>query len=153
MNPAMQNSEFRMQNRPRHASIRSMWRVVFMICILHSAFSIGSVSAQQQPGMPGSMGFTGGVVASNVPPKIEHVTFSQRLGEQLPLDARLTDETGRQVELGEYFKKDKPVVLAFVYFQCPMLCPMTMEGTVTTLSQLKFDIGRDFDVITVSIRS
>lgn len=130
-----------------------MWRVVFMMCILHSAFSIGSVSAQQQPGMPGSMGFTGGVVASNVPPKIEHVTFSQRLGEQLPLDARLTDETGRQVELGEYFKKDKPVVLAFVYYQCPMLCPLVMNGISSALKVVPFTAGKDFDVVLVSFDS
>ena len=53
--------------------------------------------------MPGSMGFTGGIVASNVPPKIQHVTFSQRLGERLPLDARYKDERGRDVALGDYF--------------------------------------------------
>ena len=46
-------------------------------------------NAQQQPGMPGSMGFTGGIVASNVPPQFEDVTFEQRLGEQLPLDAEV----------------------------------------------------------------
>jgi len=95
-----------------------MWLVVFIVCILHSAFSM--TSAQQQPGMPGSMGFTGGIVASNVPPKIQDVTFKQRLGEKLPLDTKFKDESGRDVVLGDYFGK-KPVVLAFVYFQCPML--------------------------------
>jgi protein SCO1/2 len=77
--------------------------------------------------MPGSMGFSGGIVASNVPAKIEHVTFKQRLGEQLPLDAKFKDESGRDVVLGDYLGK-KPVVLAFVYFQCPMLCPLVMNG-------------------------
>ncbi len=50
------------------------------------------------------------------------MTFKQRLGEQLPLDAKFKDESGRDVALGEYFGK-KPVVLSFVYYQCPMLCP------------------------------
>lgn len=127
-----------------------MWRVMFMVCILNSAFSMTNVAAQQQPGMPGSMGFTGGIVASNVPPKIQHVTFSQRLGEQLPLDARLTDETGRQIALGEYFGKNKPVVLAFVYFQCPMLCPLVMNGISSALKVVPFTAGKEFDVVLIS---
>jgi len=57
--------------------------------------------------MPGSMGFSGGIVASNVPAKIEHVTFKQRLGEQLPLDAKFKDESGRDVVLGDYFGKKR----------------------------------------------
>jgi protein SCO1/2 len=103
----------------RH-TVRGIARASVLICILTFAFCITEISAQQQPGLPGSMGFTGGIVASNVPPKISHVTFSQRLGEKLPLDAKFKDESGRDVVLGDYFGK-KPVVLAFVYFQCPML--------------------------------
>ena len=59
------------------------------------------------------MGFATGLVASNVPPQFKDVTFAQRLGDQLPLDARFRDETGREVALGEYFGR-RPVVLAFV---------------------------------------
>jgi protein SCO1/2 len=105
--------------------------------------------AQQQPGMPGSMGFTGGIVASNVPPKIQDVTFKQRLGEQLPLDATFKDESGRDVVLGEYFGK-KPVVLAFVYFQCPMLCPLVMNGISSALKVVPFTAGKEFDVVLIS---
>ena len=96
------------------------------------------------------MGFTGGIVASNVPPKIQHVTFSQRLGERLPLDVRLTDESGTSVALGEYFGKDKPVVLAFVYYQCPMLCPLVMNGISSALKVVPFTPGKDFDVVLIS---
>jgi protein SCO1/2 len=99
--------------------------------------------------MPGSMGFTGGIVASNVPPKIEHVTFKQRLGEQLPLDARFTDESGRAVTLGEYFGS-KPVVVAFVYYQCPMLCPLVMNGISSALAVVPFTPGKEFEVVLIS---
>jgi len=99
--------------------------------------------------MPGSMGFSGGIVASNVPAKIEHVTFKQRLGEQLPLDAKFKDESGRDVVLGDYFGK-KPVVLAFVYFQCPMLCPLVMNGISSALKVVPFTAGKEFDVVLVS---
>jgi protein SCO1/2 len=110
---------------------------------------VAGLSAQQQPGLPGSMGFTGGIVASNVPPQFKDVTFAQRLGEKLPLDARLRDETGRIVTLGDYFGK-KPVVLAFVYYQCPMLCTQVMNGISSSLKVLPFTAGNEFDVVLVS---
>jgi protein SCO1/2 len=107
------------------------------------------LDAQQQPGMPGSMGFVGGVVASNVPPQFKEVTFAQRLGERLPLDARFKDEAGRDVRLGDYFGT-RPVVLAFVYYQCPMLCTQVMNGISSALKVLPFTPGREFDVVLVS---
>ena len=118
--------------------------LTFALCL-----SLASASAQQQPGLPGSMGFTGGIVAANVPPAMSHVTFSQRLGEQLPLDAKFKDESGRDVVLGEYFGK-KPVVLAFVYFQCPMLCPLVMNGISSALKVVPFTAGHEFDVVLIS---
>lgn len=124
-------------------------RAVLGVCILHSAFCITSANAQQQPGLPGSMGFAGGIVASNVPPQFKEVTFAQRLGQRLPLDARFADESGRSVALGEYFGK-KPVIVAFVYYQCPMLCSQIMNGISSTLKVLPFTPGRDFDVVLIS---
>ena len=126
-----------------------MWRTVVIVCILHFAFGITEIGAQQQPGTPGSMGFAGGIVASNVPPKMKNVTFAQRLGDQLPLDARFTDETGRSVALGDYFGR-KPVVLAFVYYQCPMLCPLVMNGISSALKVIPFTAGKEFDIVLIS---
>ena len=99
--------------------------------------------------MPGSMGFASGIVASNVPPALKDVTFRQRLGERLPLDVRFKDETGRDVALGEYFGK-KPVVLSFVYYQCPMLCTQVFNGISSALKVLPFTAGKEFDVVLVS---
>jgi protein SCO1/2 len=113
------------------------------------ALSPAPVRAQQQPGMPGSMGFSTGLVASNVPPQFKSVTFAQRLGEQLPLDARFRDESGRDVALGEFFGK-RPVVLAFVYYQCPMLCTQVMNGISSALKALTFTPGKEFDVVLIS---
>ena len=131
--PVMQNSEFRIQTRSRRASSRSMLARRVHCCILHSAFCITEISAQQQPGHARLDGVhRRASSASNVPPKMQDVTFKQRLGEQLPLDARFKDESGRDVALGDYFGK-KPVVLAFVYYQCPMLCPHVMNGISSAL--------------------
>ena len=143
----MQDSKCKMPTLAR----RGWRRVALVVCVLHAAFCMTgiSLSAQQQPGMPGSMGMTGGIVASNVPPRFQEVTFSQRLGERLPLDARFTDEEGRPVTLGDYFGK-KPIVLAFVYYQCPMLCPLVMNGISSALKVVPFTAGNEFDVVLIS---
>ncbi len=77
--------------------------------------------------------------------------FDQRLGERPrpPLDAEFRDEQGRTVKLGDYFGK-KPVVLSLVYYQCPMLCTLALNGLTSALSVLKFDVGQEFEVVTVS---
>ena len=79
------------------------------------------------------------------------VTIAQKLNTRIPLDLQFRDETGSVVRLKDYFNNDRPVLLNFVYFRCPMLCPMVLEGTTESLTHLKFDIGKEFDVITVSI--
>jgi len=143
----MQNSKCKMQKQSAARQVGV--RVTVSFCILHFAFCMTAVQAQQQPGMPGSMGFTSGIVASNVPPQFKDVTFAQRLGQKLPLDVRFTDETGRSVALGEYFGS-RPVVLAFVYYQCPMLCIQVMNGISSALKVLPFTPGKDFDIVLVS---
>jgi protein SCO1/2 len=126
-------------------------RFALAVAVLSGPWAVGdgSVAAQQQPGMPGSMGFATGVVASNVPPQFKSVTFAQKLGTQLPLDARFRDESGREVALGDYFG-EKPVVLAFVYYQCPMLCPQILNGIASSLKAVRFTPGEEFEVVLIS---
>ena len=85
-----------------------------------------------------------------MPGILKEVTFRQQLDEPLPLDAQFKDESGRDVRLGDYFKSGKPVVLAFVYYQCPMLCTQVMNGISSALKPLTFTPGQDFDVVLVS---
>jgi protein SCO1 len=118
-------------------------------CLFAVALCVGDARAQQQPGMPGSMGFSTGIVASNVPPQFSAVTFAQRLNDKLPLDAQFKDEAGRTVALGDYFGR-RPVVLAFVYYQCPMLCSQVMNGISSALKAVPFTPGKEFDVVLVS---
>jgi len=95
------------------------------------------------------MGFSSGIVASNVPPQFKDVTFAQRLGQKLPLDVQFKDESGRSVALGEYFGK-RPVVVAFVYYQCPLLCTQIMNGISSALKVLPYTPGNEFDIVLVS---
>ena len=87
--------------------------------------------------------------ADTRPEALRDVGFDQRLGESLPLDVLLRDEEGRAVPLGQYFGR-RPVVLSLVYYDCPMLCTLTLNGLVGALSVLSFDVGREFEVVTVS---
>lgn len=83
------------------------------------------------------------------PAALRDVEFEQKLDQQLPLDVRLRDSDGNSVRLADYFA-GKPVLLNFVYYRCRELCPLLSDGLVRVLSALSFDIGDQFDVITVS---
>jgi protein SCO1/2 len=95
---------------------------------------------EQEPGDP----------ATAKPGLLKKVGIDQRLNAQVPLDLMFTDETGRDVRLGELLGK-RPVVLAMVYYECPMLCTQVLNGVVSALGVLKFDVGKEYDVIAVSI--
>jgi len=84
-----------------------------------------------------------------LPTQLRGVGIEQRLNEQVPLDLKFRDETGQTVTLGSYFGK-KPVILSLVYYTCPMLCTMAENGLLNTLRDVKFDIGDQFEVVTVS---
>jgi len=79
----------------------------------------------------------------------EQVGFDQRLGAPLPLDLPFTDETGKAVRLGDYFGR-KPVLLALVYYRCPVLCPQIIIGTAAAMKGIPYDPGRDFEIVFVS---
>ena len=85
----------------------------------------------------------------NLPLPPKNVGFDQNIGKTLPLESIFKDETGKRVALGDYFGK-KPVLLSFAYFACPMLCGLSMQGLSSTLKGLNLEIGRDFEVLTVS---
>jgi protein SCO1/2 len=88
-------------------------------------------------------------VPSGLPPALREVGIDQRLNQQLPLELIFRDENGTPVKLAQYFGK-KPVVLSLVYYNCPMLCTQVLNGMVTAFRVLPFQIGNEFDVVTVS---
>ena len=90
-----------------------------------------------------------GEPASAKPGVLGRVGIDQRIGEQIPLDLPFTDEHGRSVKLGDYFGK-RPVILALVYYECPMLCTQVLNGLVSALGVMSFEPGREFEVVAVS---
>ncbi|HEX7318455.1 MAG TPA: SCO family protein [Pyrinomonadaceae bacterium] len=81
---------------------------------------------------------------------LKKVDIEQRLGNQIPLDLKFRDESGREVRLAEYFAKGKPVALTLVYYECPMLCNQVLNGAVGAFQALSFSAGKEFEVVTVS---
>ena len=106
----------------------------------------------QEPGFPSPSYdmMEPGTLATARLPQLENVTFKQRLNTQLPLDVHFKDESGRDVTLGQYFDGNRPVVLAFVYYSCPMLCTQVMNGVSRAVKVLPFTPGEDFDVVFIS---
>jgi protein SCO1/2 len=90
-----------------------------------------------------------GVNSTKMPAQLQNVGFDPQLNAQIPLDLSFVDENNTNVQLRDYFKQ-KPVLLAFVYYGCPMLCNQVEQGVVGALRMLSFTPGRDYEVVFVS---
>ncbi|MCH6560575.1 SCO family protein [candidate division KSB1 bacterium] len=91
-------------------------------------------------------------LAQNASTKIDvldEIGIEQKLNEQIPLDLTFLDATGQRVQLRDYFG-EKPVILSLVYYECPMLCSMILNGLLRSLNILSFDVGDEFNIVTVS---
>jgi protein SCO1/2 len=106
---------------------------------------LGNVPAQTNVWSGGGAGKT----SSGLPLGLEGVGFDQLLGEQIPLDVLVRDEQGREAALGG-FLDGKPAVLTLVYYECPMLCSLELNGLLKAMRVLPLDLGRDYKVLTLS---
>jgi protein SCO1 len=104
----------------------------------------------QYNGVPASGMMTKGTMPAGITPnELKKVSFGQNLGVQVPLDLPFRDETGRAVQLSQYFT-GRPVILSLVYYECPMLCVQALNGLVRSLKVLALEPGRDYTIVTVS---
>jgi len=115
-------------------------------CGLVLALSASTASAQ--PTRPMSVP-TPGTAATAQIPMLKDVGIDQKLNNRIPLDLPFVDETGRDVKIGDYFGA-RPVVLALVYYECPMLCTQVLNGLSGSMEPLTFNPGREFEVVVVS---
>ncbi len=138
--------ESRLTARRPHRRVSSFFSVLFAVLVgsvaAPWAVVLGAQSPlpQQEPGEP----------AKSKPGLLAKIGIDQRLNHQLPLDLPFVDENGKDVRLGDYFGK-RPVLLALVYYECPMLCTQVLNGVTGALKVLNFDVGKQFDVVAVSI--
>jgi protein SCO1/2 len=103
--------------------------------LLSLLFSIGAVSSQDSR-----------------PQILREIGFDQHLGASVPLDTVLRDEHGNDVRLGDLFQ-GRPVVLSLNYYACPMLCTVSLNGLASALNVLRFDAGKEFEIVTLSFDS
>lgn len=89
--------------------------------------------------------------AQQRPAELEGVDVVERLGESLDLDLSFVDETGKQVQLKDYFGTDKSVILTLNYYNCPMLCSMQLNALIEGLRELAWAPGENFRIVTISI--
>jgi protein SCO1 len=127
-----------------------------LFAVIIVLLTIGNVSAQKTEHYnsplyspktydPNEVGTSNGL-----PPVLQKIGIEQKLNGQVPLEAVFKDENGNEVKLGEYFGKGRPVILALVYYECPMLCNEVLNGLTGSLKSLSFDTGKDFDVVAIS---
>jgi len=115
------------------------------VCLLLTAYCSLLTPVRAQYGRPPESSLPQG----GTPEMLKAVGIEQRLNNKVPLDLSFRDEAGREVRLGEYFGK-KPVVISLVYYNCPMLCNQVLDGLVGTMQAMKFDAGKEYEVVTVS---
>ena len=111
--------------------------------LLLSLLAATTVSAQMTPDSTGQP-------SGGMPAILQGVGFRPELNAQIPLDAPFKDETGKAVKLRDYFHEQKPVLVAFVYYGCPMMCTQLEQGVVGSLKMLSFNPGRDYEVVFLS---
>ena len=88
--------------------------------------------------------------SNGLPKALDEVGIQQKLNEKVPFDAEFKNANGEMVKLGKYFNNDKPVILALVYYECPMLCNEVLNGLTGSLKGINFNAGEDFDVVAIS---
>src|SRR6266567_1965517 len=115
---------------------------------------IAALPAFAQPGQPApvqpSLSMQDSSLKPALPGALQGVGIDQRLDQQLPLDLTFRDEAGRSVPLSNFFHSKKPVILALVYYRCPMLCTQILNGLESSLKAVSFNPGQDFEILSVS---
>jgi len=117
--------------------------------LMISIFTLAAQPGQPAPAQP-SYSMQDGNLRPALPGALQGVGIDQRLDYQLPLDTVFRDEAGRSVPLSTFFKSGKPVILAPVYYRCPMLCTQILTGLESALKAVSFNPGQDFQVVAFS---
>jgi protein SCO1/2 len=85
------------------------------------------------------------------PKEVEDVGVDEQRGAEIPLDLAFVDSRRGEVKLGDFFDGNRPVILTLNYSNCPMLCSLQLNGFVDGLAGMKWNLGENFQMVTVSI--
>lgn len=84
------------------------------------------------------------------PAPLQGVEIEEKLNAQVPAGASFLDQDGKPVRLGDALGKGKPVVLALVYYECPMLCGLVLGGMARGMKETGFELGKDYSALSIS---
>jgi protein SCO1 len=84
-------------------------------------------------------------------PHLDDIGVDEQLEQAMPLDLTFTDHRGRQVRLRDYVDGERPVLLTFAYYTCPVLCSMVLDATTRGITPLDWTAGDEYEVVTISI--
>ena len=118
--------------------------------VLLASLAVAAAFLSVAPGAAGQLASDPMQSVGVRPELLKQVGIDQKLNQTIPLNLAFRDENGKAVELGQYFGQ-KPVILTLVYYNCPMLCTQVLNGVESGLKELPTDIGKQFDVVTISI--
>jgi protein SCO1/2 len=137
------------------------WRHHVIACRTHPPAYAALVSltiallltAKPASALPGNQAemSSGVAVGAPVPAALAQVGIDEHLGARLPLDLTFRDHTGTSVRLDRYFERGRPIIVNLMYHRCPMLCSVVVDGLLGGLTQIAWSVGREFDVLTISI--
>lgn len=128
---------------PANSPRRSARLVAGLFCALLAA---PATSAAQAPA-PGERQAR----TDDVPEQLDGVGVTEKIGAEVPQQLEFTDSDGKKVAIGELLAGDRPTLLTMNYSDCPMLCSLMLNGMVDALNGMDWQIGHDFDIVTVSL--
>ena len=127
---------------------RRQWRIaggsVAVLALLLGALGAAPAARTQADPLPVMQNPAGD------PAVLKQIGLDQKLNAQVPLDLTFRDEKGNPVVLRQFFGK-RPVILTLVYYQCPMLCTLVLNGVLNSAKRISLEMGKDYEVVTVSI--
>ncbi|MBM3734386.1 MAG: SCO family protein [Acidobacteria bacterium] len=118
--------------------------------LLTATLAVTALFAQGQGTRPQGVLGESSLGATSIPDQVKDAAIEQRLNDPVPLDAEFTDDTGARKPLREYISKERPSILVPVYYECPMLCHMILNGVLRALRAVPLNVGKDFDVVAFS---
>ena len=117
--------------------LRPLRRAAVLCAMLATAFSLGATPVQAQRSGQDIGAFEG-------------VELNQKLGNTVPGDITFRNAKGKEVQISRYFDGERPVILNLVYHRCRMLCKLMLKGLRSTLGEMDWTPGGEFEVLTVS---
>jgi protein SCO1/2 len=83
-------------------------------------------------------------------PLVEGVGVDEHLGEFIDPELRFTDRQGEEIRLGDLMKGDQPIIFAPVYYSCPNLCTLVLNGVRDLINDMDLVPGKEYKVINIS---